>query len=144
MNKENKLNNFFMKSAELSATLSYCERKKVGAVLVKDSRIIVNSYNGTISGSENCCEETIYDGFGAHKVSKNTVVHAEMNCILFAGKYGIATQGCDLFVTLSPCIECSKAIIQAGIKSVYYKEEYRNTEGIKFLSQFISVIKLED
>lgn len=133
-----------MEHAQVASKRSYCERKQVGAVLAKDGRIVSTGFNGTISKSENCCEETIYDGFGAHKVSKNTVVHAEMNCILFAGKYGIATQGCDLFVTLSPCIECSKAIIQAGIKSVYYKEEYRNTEGIKFLSQFISVIKLED
>lgn len=124
-----------MKHAEVEALQSYCERKQVGAVITRNGRIVSSGYNGTVSGSDNCCEEKVYDGFGVQKVSKNTVVHAEANAILFAAKHGVPTNGCEMFLTLSPCIECAKMIIQSGIKMVYYKEVYRDMAGMKFLEE---------
>jgi len=129
--KEVKYRTLFMDIAKRSAEMSYCERAKVGAVIVKDDRVIVNSWNGTITGADNCCEEE-KDG---KIVSKQTVVHAEANAILFASRNGIKTDGCSLYVTLSPCIECSKMLIQAGIKEVIYDIEYRISAGIDFLKE---------
>lgn len=128
ISKEKRYDNLFMQSAVLSGNMSYCKRKQVGCVIVRDDRIVVNSWNGTVAGTTNDCE---YDLDGRPK-TKNTVVHAEANAILFAAKNGIKTEGAKIFVTLSPCIECSKMIIQAGIEEVIYKEDYR-TEGKEFL-----------
>jgi dCMP deaminase len=150
--KEAKYRTLFMDMAKRSAEMSYCERAKVGAVIVKDDRVIVNSWNGTITGADNCCEEACEVCRGSGKVSsyeerkcercggkgltsKKTVVHAEANAILFAAKNGIKTEGCSVYVTLSPCVECSKMMIQAGIKEVIYDTEYRDMSGADFLKE---------
>ena len=130
--KDRKMFTFFMKSALLSAENSYSRRAKVGAVLVKDNRIICNSWNGTPPGCDNNCEVQNPDG----TLSTNKfVVHAEANIIAFSAKYfEIQTLGTKMFVTLSPCMSCSLLILQAGIKEVYYYKPYRDTEGISFLN----------
>lgn len=164
----NKFDSVMMDTAIIWAKQSYCKRRKVGAILAKDGRIISNGYNGTVSGEDNNCEEYVTSCFkcgkkikldypGPTKVvcecggtssyneefleehkssffkSKDSVIHAEANAILFAAKNGISTNGCTLYVTLSPCIECSKMIIQSGIKKVVYLSKYRDTTGIDFL-----------
>ena len=116
-----------MQTAFIWAKQSSCKRNQVGAIIANQGRIISNGYNGTITGADNCCE----DG----DVSKNTVVHAEANALMFAAKNGIPTEGCSIYVTLSPCIECAKMIIQAGIKEVMYHENYRIDQGIEFLKE---------
>lgn len=136
--KEKRFNTFFMRVALLSAENSYANRAKVGAVLVKEGRIICNSWNGTPSGFPNSCEDLI-DG---KLVTKPEVVHAEANVITWAAKNGISTNGTDLYVTLSPCMSCAVLIIQAGIKRIYYAAEYRNKEAISFLKNHgIDVIR---
>jgi len=141
MNKSSKYNTLFMDSAKLSSNMSYCKIKKVGCVIVKDNRIIINSWNGTISGEGNCCETVMSDGI---LITKKTVVHAEANALSYAARKGISVDGATLYVTLSPCYECSKLIIQSGIKTVIYNEEYRIKDAIEFLkSANIEVIKYE-
>lgn len=120
-----------MNTAFIWADESYCKRKKVGAILAKKGRILSTGYNGTVTGSDNNCEEEQENKL----VSKNTVVHAEANAIAFAGKHGIKTKGCTVYVTLSPCIECAKIMKQHGIKKVVYGEDYRITDGIDFLKE---------
>ena len=121
--------NFYMKIAEETAKLSYCNRRKVGAVLVSpDGRnIIAYGFNGTISGIPNICE--LPDGTTDNK----HVLHAETNAIMKAARDGDPTEKAILYVTLSPCVECAKLIIQAGIATVFYIEEYKNTDGIDIL-----------
>jgi len=118
-----------MAAAEAYAQLSHAKRNHVGAVIVKDNRVISVGYNGMPSGWDNACE---HDFFGD---TKKEVLHAESNALMFAARTGTATEGCDLVVTLSPCFECAKLILQAGIKAVYYKEQYRDAEGIAFLKK---------
>lgn len=118
---------FMMKTAEVWAEASYAKRKKVGAVISKENRIISTGYNGTLPGEDNECE---VDG-----VTKPTVMHAEANAIAFCAKNGLATNNCALHVTLSPCVECAKLIIASGITEVYYKETYRDIAGIELLQQ---------
>ena len=120
-----------MGTASIWAEQSYCERHKVGAVISRSGRVVSIGYNGTVSGSDNCCEIEV-DGA---LVSKPSVVHAEANALMFAAKNGIATNECSLFVTLTPCIECAKMIIQAGIKEVVYKDDYRLSDGRDFLAE---------
>jgi dCMP deaminase len=106
--------------------LSYCKRKQVGAIIVKDRMIISDGYNGTPSGFENCCEDD-------ENKTKWYVLHAEANAIL---KVARSTQSCDgatLYITFSPCKDCSKLIHQSGIKRVVYHQHYKDTEGIDFL-----------
>ncbi len=106
--------------------LSYCKRKQVGAIIVKDRMIISDGYNGTPSGFENCCEDD-------ENKTKWYVLHAEANAIL---KVARSTQSCDgatLYITFSPCKDCSKLIHQSGIKRVVYHKHYKDTEGIEFL-----------
>lgn len=114
-----------MQTAQVWAEESYCKRNKVGAVLAKDDRVLVTGYNGTIRGHENDCE----DG----DITKLTVVHAEQNVIAFAAKNGIPTEGCTMFVTLSPCDQCAKLLVQAGISEIVYMNEYRDKKGIEIL-----------
>ena len=116
-----------MGAAEAYAELSHAKRSKVGAVIVKDHHVISVGYNGMPSGWDNACEE--------YGVTRPEVLHAESNAIAFAARNGLATDGCELVTTMSPCFECAKLILQAGIKKVYYKEQYRDAEGIKFLKQ---------
>ena len=107
---------------------SYCVRRQVGALLVKDQMIISDGYNGTPSGFENICEDE-------NNVSKPYVLHAEANAITKIARSGNNSDGATLYVTDSPCIECSKLIIQAGIKRVLYSREYRLTDGIDLLKR---------
>ncbi|MCR5326731.1 MAG: dCMP deaminase family protein [Bacteroidales bacterium] len=115
----------YLEMAEIWAKNSYCKRRQVGALLVKDNMIISDGYNGTPSGFENVCEE--------NGVTKPYVLHAEANAISKIAKSGNSSLGATLYVTAAPCIECSKLIIQSGIKRVVYKDEYRLTDGIDLL-----------
>ena len=120
------LDSRYLRMTQIWAENSYCRRRQVGALLVKDKMIISDGYNGTPSGFENECEEN-----ADH--SKPYVLHAEANAITKVAKSGNSSQGATLYVTASPCMECSKLIIQAGIKRVVYKDEYRLTDGVDLL-----------
>ena len=122
----NKFDEKYIRMAEIWAENSYCKRRKVGALLVKDRMIISDGYNGTPSGFENVCEDE-------NGVTKPYVLHAEANAISKVAKSGNSSEGATLYVTASPCIECSKLIIQAGIRRVVYKDEYRLTDGVDLL-----------
>ena len=124
--KLEKLDKRYLRMAAIWAENSYCERKQVGALVVKDKMIISDGYNGTPSGFENNCEDE------AGK-TKDFVLHAEANAITKVAKSNNSSRGATLYVTTSPCLECSKLIIQAGIKRVVYNEKYRITEGIDLL-----------
>ena len=115
--------------AAVWAKNSYCKRRQVGALIVKDKMIISDGYNGTPSGFENICEDEIT---GA---TKPYVLHAEANAISKVAKSGNSSEGATLYVTASPCLECSKLIIQAGIKRVVYREQYRLDDGIQLLKR---------
>ncbi len=114
--------------AAIWAKNSYCKRRQVGALIVKDKMIISDGYNGTPSGFENICE----DESGA---TKPYVLHAEANAISKVAKSGNSSEGATLYVTASPCLECSKLIIQSGIKRVVYREQYRLDDGINLLKR---------
>ena len=132
----NKFDRSYLAMARIWASNSYCKRRQVGALIVKDKMIISDGYNGTPSGFENICEE---DGH-----TKPYVLHAEANAITKVAKSGNSSDGATLYVTAAPCIECSKLIIQAGIKRVVYEDEYRLEDGIKLLKRAgIGVEKLE-
>ena len=121
----NKFDAKYIQMAKIWATNSRCKRRQVGALLVKDRMIISDGYNGTPSGFENECEE---DG-----VTKPYVLHAEANAISKVAKSGNSSEGATLYVTASPCMECSKLIIQSGIRRVVYGETYRITDGLDLL-----------
>lgn len=131
--KQKKLDLVFVNIAKEVASLSHCNRFKVGALLVKDGNIISFGYNGTPAGAENDCEK---DG-----VTIPQVIHGEVNAILKAAKKGTPVDGSTLYLTLSPCLDCSKLILQSGIKRVVYLTKYRNLEGVDFLKKFITVEK---
>ena len=114
--------------ARIWAENSYCERRKVGALVVKDKTIISDGYNGTPSGFENKCEDS-------NNVTHPYVLHAEANAITKLARSSNNSDGSTLYVTASPCIECAKLIIQAGIKKVVYAEKYSLTDGIDLLAQ---------
>jgi dCMP deaminase len=116
----------YLRMARIWASNSYCKRKRVGALLVKDKMIISDGYNGTPSGFENECE----DENGA---TKSYVLHAEANAISKVAKSNNSSEGSTLYITTSPCMECSKLIIQAGIARVVYEEEYRIKDGLELL-----------
>jgi dCMP deaminase len=128
LSKINKWHNTYIQIASTIALHSYANRNKVGAILVKDNRIISMGYNGTPSGFDNNCEDD-------YNTTKAEVLHAESNCISKCAKSTESSNGSTLYVTLAPCLECSKLIIQCGIKNVYYKEEYRNKEGLILLKK---------
>ena len=124
--------------AEVWSENSYCERRKVGALIVKDKMIISDGYNGTPAGFENICEDET-------GTTKAYVLHAEANAITKVAKSGNNCQNATLYVTTSPCIECSKLIIQAGIQKVVFKELYRITDGIELLKRAnIEVVHLDN
>ena len=125
MNKE-LLDERYLRMARIWAENSYCKRRQVGALLVKNQMIISDGYNGTPTGFENICETP-------ENVSKPYVLHAEANAISKVAKSSNSSDGATLYVTASPCIECAKLIIQSGIKRVVYAEEYRITDGIDLL-----------
>lgn len=124
----NKFDERYLEMAAVWAKNSYCKRRQVGAILVKDRMIISDGYNGTPSGFENVCEDV--DG-----VTKPYVLHAEANAISKVAKSGNSSEGATLYVTASPCMECAKLIIQSGIKRVVYSDEYRITDGIELLKR---------
>ncbi len=127
--KQLKYDKAYLKMASEWAQLSYCERKQVGALIVKDNMIISDGYNGTPSGYTNCCENEQGE-------THWYVLHAEANAILKVAKSTQSADGATLYITLSPCKECSKLIIQAGIKRVVYQVKYKDTSGIDFLEQY--------
>jgi dCMP deaminase len=129
--KQKKLDKVFMNITKEVATLSHCVRFKVGAVLVKEGNIISMGYNGTPAGMDNGCEKD--------NVTVPHVIHGEVNAIIKAAKTGTSVNGGTLYLTLSPCLDCSKLILQSGIKRVVYLTAYRNLEGVDFLKQFITV-----
>lgn len=118
----------YLKMAKIWAENSYCARRKVGALLVKDKMIISDGYNGTPSGFENKCEDE-------NGLTHTYVLHAEANAITKVAKSGNSSQGATLYVTTSPCMECSKLIIQAGITRVVFTEKYRITDGLDLLTR---------
>ena len=126
MDKERRLDLRYLKMAQIWSENSYCTRRKVGALLVKDKMIISDGYNGTPSGFPNVCEDSDNRTFPY-------VLHAEANAITKVAKSNNSSKGSTLYVTDSPCIECAKLIIQAGIKRVVYSKLYRMSDGIDLM-----------
>ncbi len=126
--KQHQRDYMYLRMASTWAENSYCERRKVGALLVKDKMIISDGYNGTPSGFENVCEDE-------NNVSKPYVLHAEANAITKVARSNNSSDGATLYVTTLPCMECSKLIIQSGIKRVVYKEDYRIRDGLYLLQR---------
>lgn len=126
--KQRKLDLRYLKMARIWAQNSYCQRRQVGALVVKDGMIISDGYNGTPSGFENICEDE-------NNVTKPYVLHAEANAITKLARSNNNSDGATIYITASPCIECAKLIIQAGIKRVVYGEQYRLTDGVDLLKR---------
>lgn len=126
--KQKGLDGRYLRMARIWAENSYCERRRVGALVVKNKMIISDGYNGTPSGFENVCED-------ANGLTKPYVLHAEANAITKLARSHNNSEGSTLYVTASPCIECAKLIIQAGIKRVVYGETYRLDDGLKLLER---------
>lgn len=118
----------YLRMAKIWAENSYCKRRKVGALIVKNKMIISDGYNGTPSGFENICEDE-------HEVTKPYILHAEANAITKLARSNNNSEGATLYITASPCLECAKLIIQAGIKRVVYSESYRLDDGIELLKR---------
>ncbi|WP_299761219.1 dCMP deaminase family protein [uncultured Dokdonia sp.] len=139
--KQHKYDIAYLRMAREWGKLSYCERKQVGAIIVKDKMIISDGYNGTPTGFENFCEDE--EGY-----TKWYVLHAEANAILKVASSTQSCKGATLYITLSPCKECSKLIHQAGIRRVVFKEGYKDQSGVKFLEkagvEIVHLSNLED
>lgn len=139
--KDKKLNKYdkaYLRIAREWGQLSYCQRKKVGAIIVKDRMIISDGYNGTPSGFENCCEDE-------EGLTKWYVLHAEANAILKVARSTQSCEGATLYITMSPCKDCSKLIHQAGIKRVVYQSGYKDSSGIDFLEKAgVEVVCIQD
>lgn len=136
--KQDILDRRYLRMAGIWAENSYCKRRKVGAIIVKNQMIISDGYNGTPSGFENVCEDE-------QGVTKPYVLHAEANAITKVARSNNSSDGATLYVTSSPCVECAKLIIQAGIKRVVYNEQYRLTDGVDLLRRAgIECIQIED
>jgi len=135
--RQNKFDVSYLEMARVWAKNSYCKRRQVGALIVKDRMIISDGYNGTPGGFENVCEDE-------SGVTKPYVLHAEANAITKVAKSGNSSEGSTLYVTAAPCLECAKLIIQAGIRRVVYQDEYRVRDGVELLERAgIEVSKLE-
>ena len=126
--KQLELDKRYMRMAFIWSENSYCKRRQVGAILVKDKMIISDGYNGTPSGFENVCEDE-------QNVTKPYVLHAEANAITKVARSNNSSDGATLYVTSSPCIECAKLIIQAGIRRVVYADSYRLSDGVELLKK---------
>jgi dCMP deaminase len=126
--KQKQFDKSYLEMAAVWSKNSYCKRRQVGALIVKDRMIISDGYNGTPSGFENICEDE--DGN-----TKAYVLHAEANAITKVAKSGNSSEGATLYVTTSPCLECAKLIIQAGIKRLVYRDNYRITDGVELLAK---------
>jgi dCMP deaminase len=135
----------FMDTAERFAQLSSAVKLKVGSVVVKDNRIISIGYNGTPVGWDNNCEKVVdvdvkdprynYNNFSKELITKDEVIHAEANAITKLARDGESGAGSTLFCTHAPCVQCAKLIYGAGITSVYYRNQYRNEDGLEFLKK---------
>lgn len=137
-NKQILLDSRYLRMAQIWAENSYCQRRRVGALIVKDKMIISDGYNGTPVGFENVCEDE-------NDSTKPYVLHAEANAITKVAQSNNSSHGATLYVTTSPCIECSKLIIQSGIKRVVFGEYYRITDGVKLLKRAgIECLQLEE
>ncbi len=138
MAKQERFDKAYLRMAREWSKLSHCERKKVGALIVSGRRIISDGFNGTPSGMENCCEDE-------NGNTKWSVLHAEANAILKVASSTNSSEGATLYLTLSPCKDCSKLIHQSGIKRLVYIDEYKNTEGLDFLRKVgVEIIKIND
>ncbi len=126
--KQREYDKRYIEMAEIWAQNSYCERRQVGALIVKGKMIISDGYNGTPSGFENICEDE-------NNITKPYVLHAEANAITKVAKSNNSSEGATLYVTTSPCMECSKLIIQSGIKRVVFRDRYHNEEGLRLLER---------
>jgi len=170
--KQKRYDEMFMKIAQISADMSFCERSKVGAVIVKNNRVIVNAWNGTPSGCDNKCEnekyvtcpvcngkDEVYNGIDEsticvncingkvkETITREDVIHAEMNALAYMARTNESAEGATIYVTMSPCLNCAKHLLAAGIKKVIYLQKYRDTSGIDFLKKYIKVkqLKLKD
>jgi dCMP deaminase len=128
MDKQTQFDLHYLEMAQIWAKNSYCERRKVGALMVKDRMIISDGYNGTPRGFENVCE--LPDG-----TTKPYVLHAEANAITKVARSNNSSEGATIYITAAPCIECAKLIIQAGIVRVVFRDEYRSREGVELLER---------
>lgn len=138
IHKQEVIDKRYLRMARIWAENSYCQRRKVGAIIVKDSMIISDGFNGTPSGFENICEDET-------GLTKPYVLHAEANAITKVARSNNSSQGATLYVTASPCMECSKLIIQAGIRRVVFNELYRLCDGIDLLRRAgIEVVHIAD
>lgn len=136
--KQETLDRRYLRMAAIWAENSYCKRRKVGAIIVKNQMIISDGYNGTPSGFENVCEDD-------NGVTKPYVLHAEANAITKVSRSNNSSDGATLYVTASPCVECAKLIIQAGIRRVVFTELYRMTDGVELLARAgVEIIHLPD
>lgn len=126
--KQEQFDRRYLEMAQIWGQNSYCVRRKVGALIVKEKMIISDGYNGTPAGFENVCEDE-------EGITKSYVLHAEANAITKVAKSNNSSDGATLYITTSPCIECAKLIIQSGIKRVVFSEKYRKQEGLKLLDR---------
>ena len=124
--KQELLDSRYLRMAGIWAENSYCVRRKVGALMVKDRTIISDGFNGTPAGFENVCEDEL-------GVTKTYVLHAEANAITKVARSNNSSEGATLYITASPCLDCAKLIIQAGIRRVVYSDEYRSEEGLDLM-----------
>lgn len=127
-NRKHELDLRYLRMADIWAENSYCKRRKVGALIVKDNMIISDGYNGTPAGFENVCEDE-------NNITKPYVLHAEANAITKIARSNNNSEGATLYVTDAPCIECAKLIIQSGIRKVFYSRQYRLSDGIELLQR---------
>lgn len=115
-------NQYFMSQSIVLSARSTCQRLMVGATIVRDKRIIAGGYNGSVSGDDHCTDEDCYVESG-HCMR---TIHAEMNALLQCAKFGVQTDGAEIYVTHFPCLQCTKMLLQAGIRKIYYLHDYRN------------------
>lgn len=137
MAKQSELDEVYMGTAILHSRLSKAKRAQVGAVLVTNHGVTLTGYNGTPTGLSNECETVHWDSNHElkHLVTKPEVIHAELNCIMKAAREGVSCIGATVYVTLSPCVQCSAMLIQSGVKRVVYKQPYRDLSGVLLLQK---------
>ena len=135
--KQERYDKAYLRMAQTWSSLSHCSRKKVGAIIVKDGMIISDGYNGTPAGWENSCEEVVevHEDGGVVTKTKDEVIHAEANAIGKLARSSESGINATMYLTHSPCFDCAKLIHVAGINKVFYRTQYRNTDGIEFLNK---------
>ena len=140
-----KLIQAYMQTAKIFAELSHARRLHVGAIVVKDDRIISIGYNGMPAGWDNNCEDKVWDKTGDYELkTKPEVLHAESNAISKLARSSESGDGATMFITHAPCMECSKLIYQSGIKKVYFGQAYRDTSGVEFLNKCKVIVEQLD